>query len=563
MKLFLVQILFFSRNKKAKKNVLLLGKFFIFLALIITLYSAVFHLLMVYEGQNYSWITGFYWTLTVMSTLGFGDITFSTDLGLLFTLIVLLSGIILMLIMLPFTFIQFFYAPWLEAQSQARTPHALPDNTKDHVILTNFDPLSINLVKKLKKHNYEYCFVTGDQQKAMKIYDHGYKVVLGEVDDPETYSKIQVDQAALVVATADDLINTNISFTVREQCQNVPIACSADNEHSLDILNFPGNTHVFPFMSMLGIIMAEKTLPVDEAHIIGRFEELCVAEFPVRDTDLIEQTLAQANLRQNLGITVIGIWERGKILQPSAATMMKQTDILIVAGSEAAINNAGNTLSVSSTKSLSEPTVLILGGGRVGEAAAGFLDMRDIPYMIIEKHASLQNTAHHIYGDAADINTLKKAGIDRAHSVIITTHDDAMNIYLSFYCRQLRQDIQIVSRSTMERTIPKLHRAGADLVDSSAAMGANYIMELLEPSDASYFSEALNVFTVPVPREFAGKTLTDLDVREKTKCSILAIKDEGTFITTPDPNTPFKSSGKLILAGSSESEKLFHQEFIE
>nr|MBF0222247.1 hypothetical protein [Desulfobulbaceae bacterium] len=37
---------------------------------------------MMYEGREFSWITGFYWTLTVMSTLGFGDITFQTDLGL-------------------------------------------------------------------------------------------------------------------------------------------------------------------------------------------------------------------------------------------------------------------------------------------------------------------------------------------------------------------------------------------------------------------------------------------------------------------------------------------------
>jgi len=48
MKTFLVQILFFIRNKKAKKNVLLLVKFLLFLAAIVTLYSTVFHLLMVY-----------------------------------------------------------------------------------------------------------------------------------------------------------------------------------------------------------------------------------------------------------------------------------------------------------------------------------------------------------------------------------------------------------------------------------------------------------------------------------------------------------------------------------
>ena len=33
------------------------------------------------EHEQHSWITGFYWTLVVMTTLGFGDITFTSDIG--------------------------------------------------------------------------------------------------------------------------------------------------------------------------------------------------------------------------------------------------------------------------------------------------------------------------------------------------------------------------------------------------------------------------------------------------------------------------------------------------
>jgi hypothetical protein len=89
---------------------------------------------MLYEDRKYSWITGFYWTLTVMSTLGFGDVTFASDLGKVFSMAVLMSGIVFLLVMLPFTFIQFFYGPWLEAQSRARAPRELPENTSNHVI---------------------------------------------------------------------------------------------------------------------------------------------------------------------------------------------------------------------------------------------------------------------------------------------------------------------------------------------------------------------------------------------------------------------------------------------
>jgi voltage-gated potassium channel len=64
-----------------------------------------------------------------MSTLGFGDITFETDLGRLFSMFVLISGVLFLLVVLPFTFIQFFYAPWLESQSRMRAPRELPDDT--------------------------------------------------------------------------------------------------------------------------------------------------------------------------------------------------------------------------------------------------------------------------------------------------------------------------------------------------------------------------------------------------------------------------------------------------
>ena len=92
------------------------------------------------EGQDFSWVTGFYWTLTVMSTLGFGDITFHTDLGRIFSIAVLVSGVFFLLILLPFTFIQFFYAPWMEAQTAARAPRKLPEGTTGHVIMTNYGP---------------------------------------------------------------------------------------------------------------------------------------------------------------------------------------------------------------------------------------------------------------------------------------------------------------------------------------------------------------------------------------------------------------------------------------
>ena len=150
MQFFPAQLIYFLQNRPSTRNLWILLRFLLALAALVTVYSVLFHYIMAWEGRDFSWVTGFYWTLTVMSTLGFGDITFHGDLGRIFSICVLLSGVLFLLILLPFTFIQFFYAPWMEAQSAARAPRELPEETTGHVIMTFYGPVTSTLIKKLK-----------------------------------------------------------------------------------------------------------------------------------------------------------------------------------------------------------------------------------------------------------------------------------------------------------------------------------------------------------------------------------------------------------------------------
>lgn len=179
MKYYLSQLMAFLRVRKAVRNLKMLGGFFLVLGIMVVVYSVVFHVLMQYEGRDHSWVTSFYWTLTVMSTLGFGDITFDSDLGRIFSMVVLLSGIVFLLVLMPFSFIQFFYAPWMEAQSEARAPRQLPAETTGHVLLLNYDPVTHALIAKLKQFGYGYALVVKDLAEALRLHDLGFNVVMG------------------------------------------------------------------------------------------------------------------------------------------------------------------------------------------------------------------------------------------------------------------------------------------------------------------------------------------------------------------------------------------------
>ncbi len=559
MKYMPSQLMLFFQNKTTRRNFITLAKVWGFLVFIVTTYSILFHLIMLYEGRDFSWITGIYWSLTVMSTLGFGDITFSTDLGLLFTLVVLISGVIFLLIILPFTFIQFFYAPWLDAQSKARTPSELPQFTHGHVIIAGLEPVSQRLVEHLKKKKFPYVILAADLPTALDLHDSGYEVVVGSLDDPETYEKVRVRQAAMVVATGDDLINTNISFTVREITNRVPIVTNADKVHSLDVLQFPGNMHVFQFMKMLGEELAKRTLGVSRStSIIGGYDELLLAVAPAIRLPFVGKKLSESQIREKTGLTVVGLWVKRRLLIPSAESRVEATTILVLAGSASQIEKFDETYARPHESYEDDAPALILGGGRVGHAAAETLDKHNVRYKIVEKRPTIVKDGDiYIHGDAADLDILKKAGLDSARSVIITTHNDDMNIYLTFYCRQLRPDVQIISRATMARNVSKLHRAGADLVLSYAAMGASAILDILMPGEVSLFAEGLKVFSSSIPSGITGKTLAQSKIREKTGCSVVAIKSKEKLLVSPDPKSALNAGSELILIGTDEAENRF------
>ena len=75
MKLFSNQFSGIFREGEMRRNILALLRYVAFLVAIILIYALIFQLIMVgVEDQSHSWITGIYWTLVTMTTLGFGDI---------------------------------------------------------------------------------------------------------------------------------------------------------------------------------------------------------------------------------------------------------------------------------------------------------------------------------------------------------------------------------------------------------------------------------------------------------------------------------------------------------
>ncbi len=548
------------RQGRGRINLLTLLRFFMILAVVVTIYSIIFHYIMAYEGHDHSWLTGFYWTLTVMSTLGFGDITFDSDIGRFFSMFVLMSGIVFLLILFPFTFIEFFYAPWVEAQKEARAPRELPQDTAGHVILTNYDSVTRALMRKLEAYQYPYVLLMSDLNEALDLHDLGYKVVRGDIDDPETYERVRVEQARLVVATSNDMVNTNVAFTVRGLSDKVGIMTVANFTASVDILELAGSDHVVQLGHLMGQALARRVTGGDTlAHPIGSFDNLVIAEAAVGHTPLVGQTLRETNLRQKYGVSVLGVWERGQYENASPDTQITTGTVLVMSGSQQCLDRYNQ---IHYHEQEQDAPIIIIGGGRVGRGTGYALAQRGLDYRIIEQQPDrIRDPEKYVLGNAAELSVLKRAGIMETTAVVITTHDDDTNIYLTIYCRRLRPNVQIISRATLERNVDTLHRAGADFVLSYASMGANTILSILDRSRVLMVAEGVDVFEVNVPKSLVGKSLAEAEVGKRTGCNVVALRSKGNLQINPDAYEPLPAEGELVIIGTVEAEARFLEVF--
>jgi voltage-gated potassium channel len=558
MKTLTSQLLALVDQRSSHKNVRLLRMYLLIFAAMVTVYSLIFRLLMELEGQHHSLTTGFYWTLTVMSTLGFGDITFHSDLGRFFSMIVLMSGMVFLLVVLPFTFIEFFYAPWIRVQEANRAPRQLKGEVQGHVIITVYDPVTAALIRKLKQYRHRYVVIVKEVEDALKLHDEGVDVLVGASDFPEVYEAARVSTAAMLVTTGTDQMNTNVTFTAREIAKTLPIMATASDEDSVDILQFSGATQVIQLGRLMGQWLARRTIGGDAmAHRIGEFDQLQIAEAMAAGTPMVGKTIAESGLRENVGISVAGVWERGLFRAATSRTVISKQTVLVLAGTAEQLTMYDEMFCIYHRASA---PVVIVGGGRVGRATGREFKERGVDFRIVERmpeRVREEFEGHYVMGNAADIKTLEEAGIREAPAVIITSHDDEMNVYLTIYCRKLRPDIEIISRSTEERIVDTLHRAGSDFVMSYASMGANIVYNKLRGGDRLMVAEGLDLFRVETPDRLIGRPIKASGIREETGCNIVAIGKAGTLEPNPLPDYVLEKGHTMVLMGTPENEARF------
>jgi Trk K+ transport system NAD-binding subunit len=393
------------------------------------------------------------------------------------------------------------------------------------------------------------------------MHGDGIHVVAGSRDSNASYRAVRADHARLVVANLRDAENTNVALTVREIAPEVPIVAFARNEDSMDVLELSGVSRVLLMRQRLGEHLASRVaVSTHIVHRIGRFEDLIVAEFPLHGTTFPGRTIRETRLREVTGLNIVAVWERGRLLPAGPETLLSENSVPVVVGSEDQINELDALFVIYHDV---DASVLVIGGGTVGRAVCAALREREAPVTIVENDSSLVDELreiadHVVIGDASNLETVKSAGIDKALSVVLTTNDDAMNIFLTVYCRKLNPEAHIVCRITNDWNLDAIHRAGADFALSHESLAVQTLVSIILGHDLIAMGEGAELFFEPVPDRLVGVRLLESGISAETGLNVIAIRENGQLVPNPPGTFELNRGAELVMLGSAEQRMSFH-----
>jgi CPA2 family monovalent cation:H+ antiporter-2 len=134
-----------------------------------------------------------------------------------------------------------------------------------------------------------------------------------------------------------------------------------------------------------------------------------------------------------------------------------------------------------------QPRIIVAGFGRVGHLIGSMLDEHKIPYIAVDADAALVTRERRAgfpvyYGDAANIEFLKKCGLAEAKAIAITMDNPARVDDVARTARAESPDLKIIARARDERHAMRLYAAGVteavpETIESSLQLGESILVE--------------------------------------------------------------------------------------
>lgn len=210
--------------------------------------------------------------------------------------------------------------------------------------------------------------------------------------------------------------------------------------------------------------------------------------------------------------------------------------------------------------------ILLIGLGRFGYHIAKELNKLKAEILAVDSNEeNLQMVdefvSKTIIGNTTDIEFLKTIGINNFDECIVTIADDFQASLETVLNLKELGARKITARASMESQQKLLEKIGANLVVypekqlakwTALHCGTNSVYDYMD-LDNEY-----GVYEINIPKDWAGKTLSELDLRKKYNINIIGVKAKNKIKIILGPNFVLnEDESVLVVAKEADMNKIF------
>lgn len=286
--------------------------------------------------ERWSPLNALYMTVITMTTIGFGEVEELSPRGRIFTLGLIVIGVIIASYAISSTVELITSQEFLEKIRNRRRRREL-ESISHHCIICGYGRLGRNITQELRTRNWPVIVIDVDDDVVQTCDQLGIPAVLGNAADERVLREAGIDRAqSLVAAARSDAENVFIVLTATSINPNLQIISRCNSEPSIPKLEKAGaSTVISPYATAGRRIAQMITHPNVLSFLDGILEfgdhQMRLEEYVIsQDSPLAGMTLQEAKLR--VAILAVTHPDQNLLTHPNAETRLLPGAAVIAMG---------------------------------------------------------------------------------------------------------------------------------------------------------------------------------------------------------------------------------------
>ena len=302
--------------------------------------------------EGFSFLDALYQTITAVTTAGFGEINPLGSVGRVFTIVIIILGVLVILYVLT-AVMQIAVEGELESILGARRMKSKIEALKDHYILCGFGRVGEEIGREFSERRITFVVVEANPEAIERAQQRGHLLVIGDASADATLLAAGIQRARGLLAAADsDAGNTFIALTAKALRPDLLVIARAGYPESEPRLLRAGADRVISPYSQAGrrmVLTALQPIVLDFFDTLAARGGQILAELEISAASgLADQTIHDA-LHTCPSAIVLALRKASGDIQvgPHADTTLAEGDRLIVLGEESELEGIRSQVGAS------------------------------------------------------------------------------------------------------------------------------------------------------------------------------------------------------------------------